>query len=78
MSYGRKPYYIIGTTWQAKGAEAVDVIEFFGPTPERGRDHGVVIRRDEIAQLVAALERAGELEAMLAQGRKMLEDGVRD
>ena len=78
MSYGRKPYYIIGTWWQEEGADEVEVIEFFGPTPERGAGNSVVVRRDEIAQLVAALERSGELDAMLAQGRKMLEDGAKD
>jgi hypothetical protein len=30
--------------------------------------------RDEIAQLVAALERAGELDDLLEQGRAMLND----
>ena len=78
MSYGRKPYYIIGTTWQADETAEVEAFEFFGPTPERGRGNSVVVRRDEIAQLVAGLERSGELAAMLAQGRKMLEEGAAD
>ena len=72
MSYGRKPFYIIGTRYPIKGAEAVDCIEFFGPA--HGREYSAVVMRDEIAQLVAALERAGELDDLLEQGRAMLND----
>ena len=62
MSYGRRPFYII----EPSGSDGPKTrqFEFF-----TGHSVPVSVRRDEIAQLAAALEERGELADLLARGR---------
>jgi hypothetical protein len=73
MSYGRRPFYIIGTTTGRDAAALVEAVEFFGPAPSLRPDgRSALVLRDEIAQLVAALDERRELKPLVARGRELL------